>query len=132
MPTIQPVRVARKPWFNTVAISSAPRMKPADMRRLFITGEVFNSKVAHEIGLIDFVTSTDELDSKVQYFIGQVLSSGPIAIKGVKNLIKNYREMDLEDYKEFTVEKISELRVSEEGQEGINAFLEKRKPKWRD
>ena len=38
--------------------------------------------------------------------------------------------MDIEKYKEFTVEKISELRVSEEGQEGMNAFLEKRKPKW--
>ena len=38
----------------------------------------------------------------------------------------------IEKYKEFTVEKISELRVSEEGQEGINAFLEKRKPKWRE
>ena len=117
---------------SVISTYVAPRMKPADMRRLFITGEIFNSTVAHEIGLIDFVTSTDELDSKVQYFVGQVLSSGPIAIKGVKNLIKNYREMDLEDYKEFTVEKISELRVSEEGQEGINAFLEKRKTKWRD
>jgi len=38
--------------------------------------------------------------------------------------------MDNESYKEFTVEKISELRISKEGQEGINAFLEKRKPSW--
>ena len=40
--------------------------------------------------------------------------------------------MDIEKYKKFTVEKIAELSVSEEGQEGINAFLEKRKPKWSD
>jgi len=38
--------------------------------------------------------------------------------------------MDVEDYKEFTVEKIAELRISDEGQEGISAFLEKRKSKW--
>ena len=38
--------------------------------------------------------------------------------------------MDVKSYKEFTVEKISELRISKEGQEGINAFLEKRKPSW--
>ena len=53
-------------------------------------------------------------------------------MKEVKNLIKNLQEMHIDKYKEFTVEKISELRVSEEGQEGINAFLEKRKPKWRE
>ncbi len=40
--------------------------------------------------------------------------------------------MDVDSYKEHTVEKISELRVSDEGQEGIKAFLEKRKPKWGD
>ena len=117
---------------SVISTYVAPRMKPTDMRRLFITGELFNSTAAHEIGLIDFVTPTEEFDSKVQYFIGQTMSSGPIAIKEVKNLIKNYREMDLENYKKFTVEKISELRISDEGQEGINAFLEKRKPKWRD
>jgi methylglutaconyl-CoA hydratase len=39
--------------------------------------------------------------------------------------------MDVNDYKEFTVEKISELRVSQEGQEGIKGFLEKRKPNWK-
>ena len=38
--------------------------------------------------------------------------------------------MDVEEYKEFTVKKIAELRISDEGQEGIGAFLEKRKTKW--
>ena len=106
-------------------------MKPADMRRLFITGERFDSEVAHEIGLIDIIVPSEEFNSKVGFYLEQVLSSGPIAIKEIKNLIKNLQEMDSKKYKEFTVEKISELRVSKEGQEGINAFLEKRKPNWR-
>jgi methylglutaconyl-CoA hydratase len=63
--------------------------------------------------------------------VEQVRSSGPYAIKEVKHLINNFIEMDIKKFKEFTVEKISELRVSKEGQEGINAFLEKRKPNWK-
>jgi methylglutaconyl-CoA hydratase len=116
---------------SVISTFVAPRMKPADMRRLFITGERFDSSVAHEIGLIDIIVPPAEFDSKIEFYIEQVQSSGPIAIKEVKNLIKNLREMDSKKYKEFTVEKISELRVSKEGQEGINAFLEKRKPNWR-
>jgi methylglutaconyl-CoA hydratase len=57
-------------------------------------------------------------------------SSGPNAIVEIKKLIESCEKMDLEEYKEYTVEKISELRVSQEGQEGIKAFLEKRKSTW--
>ncbi|MCK4333025.1 MAG: enoyl-CoA hydratase/isomerase family protein [Thermoplasmatales archaeon] len=117
---------------SVISTYVSPRVTPADMRRLFITGERFGSTVARDIGLIDFVVTPEEFDSKVEYYIEQSRSSGPIAMKEVKNLIKNLQEMHIDKYKEFTVEKISELRVSEEGQEGINAFLEKRKPKWRE
>jgi len=116
---------------SVISTFVAPRMASADMRRLFITGELFDSTVAHDMGLIDFVVSSEEFDAKVEYCVEQLESSGPRAIKEVKNLIKNLRKMDIEEYKEFTVQKISELRVSEEGQDGINAFLEKRKANWR-
>lgn len=109
----------------------APRMHSADMRRLFITGERFDSTIAHDIGLIDLVVPTEKLDSTVDSCVDQVRSSGPYAVKEVKHLIQNLMEMDMKKYKEFTVDKISELRVSPEGQEGINAFLEKRKPNWK-
>lgn len=106
------------------------RIGLSNMKRLFITGERFNSDYAKEIGLIDFVTEKDEFNSMVERYVDQLKSSSPKAIKEIKNLINNYKKMDIEKYKEFTVEKISELRVSEEGQEGMNAFLEKRRPKW--
>ena len=117
---------------SVISTFVAPRISPADMRRLFITAERFDSSTAHEIGLLDYVTTPEKFDEKVKYCIEQVQTSGPIAIKEVKNLIKNLREMDVEKYKKFTVDKIAELRVSKEGQEGINAFLEKRKPNWRE
>ncbi|MFW6120160.1 MAG: enoyl-CoA hydratase/isomerase family protein [Petrotogales bacterium] len=117
---------------SVISTYIAPRISPADMRRLFITAERFDSTVAHDIGLLDFVVPSEQFDSKVEYYVKEVKSSGPNAIKEVKNLIKNLQRMSIDKYKDFTVEKISELRVSEEGQEGINAFLEKRKPKWRE
>jgi len=106
------------------------RIGLANMRRLFITGERFNSEYAKEIGLIDFITEKDDFNSTVERYVDQLKSSSPKAIKEIKNLVNNYKKLDIEKYKEFTVEKISELRVSDEGQEGMNAFLEKRRPKW--
>ena len=106
------------------------RIGLSNMRRLFITGERFNSEYAKEIGLIDYVVSEGELDEIIQKYVELLHSSGPKAIVEVKKLVEAYRKMDVEKYKEHTVKKIAELRVSEEGQDGIKAFLEKRKTKW--
>ncbi len=76
----------------------ASRMKPADMRRLFITGERFDSATANEIGLIDLVVPSEKLDDTVHACIEQVHSSGPHAIKEIKHLIENLIKMDVEKY----------------------------------
>jgi methylglutaconyl-CoA hydratase len=115
---------------SVISTYVARRIGLSNMKRLFITGERFNSQYAKEIGLIDFITEKDDFNSTVERYVDQLKSSSPKAIKEIKNLVNNYKKMDIEKYKEFTVEKISELRVSEEGQEGMNAFLEKRRPKW--
>ena len=106
------------------------RIGLSNMRRLFITGERFNSEYAKEIGLIDYLVSDDEIDKKIQSYAELLRSSGPIAIEEVKKLIDSFEKMAIEDYKTHTVKTISNLRVSDEGQEGINAFLEKRKSNW--
>ena len=106
------------------------RIGLSNMKRLFITGERFDTNYAKEIGLVDYVVTEDEIDEKIQKYIELIRLSGPKAIEEVKKLVNSYEKMDIEKYKEHTVEKIAELRVSEEGQEGINAFLEKRKTKW--
>jgi methylglutaconyl-CoA hydratase len=106
-------------------------MTPATMRRLFITGERFDSTAAQKIGLIDIIVTPEKLDETINSCVEQIRSSGPTAIKEIKHLIYHLQKMDIKEYKEFAVEKISELRVSKEGQEGIKGFLEKRKPSWR-
>jgi methylglutaconyl-CoA hydratase len=102
----------------------------AQVRRLFVTGERFNSDYAEKIGLIDFIIPGEEIDKKIQKYVSILRSSGPKAIGEVKKLLNSYEKCSIEDYKEHTVTKIAELRVSDEGQEGINAFLEKIKSKW--
>jgi methylglutaconyl-CoA hydratase len=106
------------------------RIGISNMRRLFITGERFDANYAKKIGLIDFLVEKKELDKIVDKYSKIIFSSGPNAIIEVKELIFKYEELPIEKYKEYTVQKISDLRVSNEGQEGINAFLEKRKPIW--
>ncbi len=108
----------------------ALRLNAATMRRLFITGERFDSAYAHTIGLLDYVVEPDVIDTTVQEYVAQLKTSGPQAIHEIKKLLQKIRELNLQEYKKYTVETIARLRVSEEGQEGINAFLEKRKNTW--
>jgi len=100
-------------------------------RRLFLTGEVFDSEKALNLGLISEAIKTDKLDDEVNKIIGSLLKNGPIALTKTKELIHRVdsetRDSLLIDY---TCELIAELRVSEEGQEGLSAFLEKRAPSW--
>jgi methylglutaconyl-CoA hydratase len=117
---------------SVISTYIARRLNFSNMRRLFITGERFNSEYAEKIGLIDFVVEDEEIDNLIQKYVDILKSSGPIAIKEIKRLINACETMDIEKYKKYTIETISKLRVSEEGQDGINAFLEKRKTKWSD
>jgi len=116
---------------SVISTFVARRMKViADMRRYFITGERFTASDAESLGLVDYVTSADDLDTMVEKYTSLLQSSGPQAIAEVKNLIEQYEELPLNQYKKHTVEKIAELRISDEGQEGISSFLDKRKPSW--
>jgi methylglutaconyl-CoA hydratase len=108
------------------------KINVSNMRRLFLTGQRFNSNYAKEVGLVDYVVAEEEFDSEVKKYADLLLTSGPNAMKHVKLLIDKYEKLNLDKYKDYTVEKISELRVSDEGQEGINAFLEKRRSRWSD
>src|SRR5437667_2221164 len=99
-------------------------------RVLFVTGERFSATRGREIGLVHTVVSLPELDAALEKTLNELLSSGPQALRACKALALNVGSMQHETARRYTAETIAALRVSAEGQEGLRAFLEKRKPSW--
>ncbi len=99
-------------------------------RALFLTGERIAAAKAKAIGLVNEVAPAEQLDNVVARWLGQLVTSGPTAIAKCKELIRNVPQMSLDDAGPYTAEMIAKMRVSDEGQEGMAAFLEKRAPKW--
>jgi methylglutaconyl-CoA hydratase len=99
-------------------------------RELFLTGERFEAVRAVEIGLVRAAVPEEDLDATVERRVEELLKAGPRAIAEAKALIREVAWRRIEDVQRYTVERIADLRVSAEGQEGMRAFLEKRKPDW--
>lgn len=106
------------------------RIGESKAREYFLTGKRISAQKALEIGLVNEVVPHEKLDEKVEEVAQLLLTSGPEAIASCKELIFNVLRMSLEEAKTYTARMIANLRISEEGQEGMAAFLEKRKPKW--
>ena len=99
------------------------KIGPGQARRYFVTGERFDAETALRIGLVHEVA--DDLDAAVERVVAELLSAGPLAARWAKRLAR-----ERPDGPE-TARWIAERRTSEEGQEGLRAFLEKRAPSWR-
>jgi methylglutaconyl-CoA hydratase len=100
-------------------------------RELFITGERISAKRAVEINLVNYAVPMDKLDELIDEKIKMILNNGPQAVKVVKEMIFNVgHKIDIDSVHNYTAELIANLRLSPEGQEGMNAFLEKRQPNW--
>ncbi len=106
------------------------KISAADARVLFMTGQGFSSQKAQSMGLITEVVEPSELDATVEKYVRRFLVAGPKAMVEAKRLVKEVTLREREDALSFAVSKIAELRSSDEGQEGLAAFLEKRKPSW--
>jgi methylglutaconyl-CoA hydratase len=99
-------------------------------RELFLTGERIDAGRAREIGLVSEVVPPENLDNAVNAKVAALLTSAPGALAEAKKLIRTVPDMEASLAREYTLNKIAELRASPEGQEGMRAFLEKRKPEW--
>ncbi len=100
-------------------------------RRYFLTAERFFADKAQSLGLVDEVVELDQLDDSVDCMVRTLLANGPEAIKQAKRLALDVAYQDIDDeLVSITSERIASIRVSEEGQEGLSAFFDKRAPKW--
>ena len=101
-----------------------PKLGGGAARRYFLTGERFGAETALRIGLVNEVASG--LDEAVDRVVGELLTSGPRAVREAKRLIRTRPQG------EETAQWAARMRASEEGQEGLRAFLERRTPGWID
>lgn len=104
---------------------------PRIAKRLFMTAEVFSSRRARRIGLVSETVSEEDLDSEIDMLLAHILKNGPAAVKAAKQIVNqvSYQPIDT-DLMQKTSQLIAAIRVSEEGQEGLSAFLEKRPAAW--
>lgn len=123
--------------FSEVRLGLAPAVISAfvknkihtrDMHRYFLTAEVFDAADAFDMGLIHGYGSKEEVEETVFKTAQKISNNGPQAVRATKKLIYDLQES--KNLKKTTSEVIAKLRVGEEGQEGLSAFFEKRKPTW--
>jgi methylglutaconyl-CoA hydratase len=99
-------------------------------RELFLTGARFSAARAREIGLVHQVVPAAGLDAAVEAYVQEVMSAGPEAVGAAKALISQVWGHSMDAAATLTASAIANRRVSPEGQDGLTAFLEKRKPSW--
>lgn len=129
--------------FSEVKLGIAPatispyvckRIGEAGARDLMITGRRFTGSEAESVRLVNKSFTTEEaLEEQLAFTRKMLMSSGPAAMGAAKELIYNlFNKYNFEDSIDYTAKLIAQLRASEEGQEGMASFLEKRKPKWNE
>ncbi|WP_374655542.1 enoyl-CoA hydratase-related protein [Phenylobacterium sp.] len=104
---------------------------PRQARGLFATGKVFDAAEAEKVGLVtEVVADAAALNAARDRLAAAIMACGPEAVADSKTLVDDVAYRPIEEVMEETARRIARARVSPEGQEGVRAFLEKRKPNW--
>lgn len=107
-----------------------PKIGISHTRRLYLTSELFGMKTARRIGLVHIVLPADKMEAKKDFFIKNILTNGPQALKLAKGYLRKMTTMTTAQRIRFSVETLMKARASKEGKEGLSAFLEKRPAAW--
>lgn len=113
-----------------ISVTVLPRVAPRAAHELLLTGEVFDARRAAEIGLLTAAVPADELDATVADRCAQLALGGPQALAATKQLLLEPRPESVDDHFARMLTLSAQHFASEEGQEGIRAFAEKRPPAW--
>ena len=106
-------------------------MGPRASHRYFLTAERFSAAEARRIGFVHEVVPADQLDATVSTWVQALLAASPNAIKECKKLVQYVADRDITRLLiDHTVKAIADIRASDEGREGVQSFLQKRKPSW--
>jgi methylglutaconyl-CoA hydratase len=99
--------------------------------RYFLTAERFSAQEAHRIGFVHELVGAEALEAKVNELAQALVSASPAAVRACKRLVQDVAERAIDDELiAATVQGIADIRASEQGREGVQSFLQKRKPAW--
>ena len=107
-----------------------PRLLPRAAHELMLTGETFDADRAAAVGLVNVAVDADGLDAEVARYVDMLARGGPHALAATKALLRRDRSEHLQQDLEAMLELSAEFFASDEGQEGMTAFAEKRSPSW--
>jgi len=113
-----------------ISLTVLPRVNPRAAQELFLTGEVFDAERATEIGLINGAVDAEDLDAEADRYVNSLALGGPAALAATKELLASPRPATPADGFADMLKLSAQFFASDEGQEGIRAFAEKRKPTW--
>ncbi len=100
-------------------------------RRYFVTAERFSATQAHAMGLVHEVCAIDALDTRVGEIVASLVANGPNATRACKQLVQDLAGVPItDDLRAETARRIADIRASDEGREGVQSFLNKRRPAW--
>jgi len=100
-------------------------------RRYFVSGERFDAVTAKRLGFVHEVAAPDALDAKLDEILAAIVANGPAAVKACKLLVKDVAARAITpELRADTAQRIADIRATDEGREGVQSFLNKRKPSW--
>jgi methylglutaconyl-CoA hydratase len=100
-------------------------------RRYFLTAERFDAATAHRLGFVHEVVPLEQIDSRVDEIVATLVANGPMAVKACKRLVQDVANRPItEELRADTARRIADIRASAEGREGVQSFLNKRRPAW--
>jgi methylglutaconyl-CoA hydratase len=101
-------------------------------RRYFTTAERFSAARAHALGFVHELVPPDAVDARVAEIVAALVANGPAAVKASKRLVQDLAGRPIDAaLRDDTARRIADIRASDEGREGVSAFLAKRDPAWR-
>jgi methylglutaconyl-CoA hydratase len=102
-------------------------------RRYMVTAERFSAERAHALGMVHELATPETLDEKVDELVRTLVANGPQATRTCKRLVRDVSGVPINDaLRGETARRIADIRASDEGREGVQSFLQKRKPAWLD
>jgi len=122
-------RVGRIPLDGGV-VTLVRRIPNVLAMKLLLTGQRIPADEAAHIGLVNDVVPIEELDAAVEALVGDVLSCGPLAIRATKQIVQRTAHLSAVEAQALRLPAVVESLLSDESEEGVLAFREKRRPRW--